>query len=170
MVTMLIERVHVEGMETVQINLAQLMKIIARLQGIISKTKFVVSSHNSEAEGTDRPDVRNAFKCHIEAVCRLVFLKQKLDEANKGPQRERIYLLSEMKGLKSWFEDICTTNGITGSGTYQNRTIAEIKIEEKQSTCKELEDSIYSLQDEVDAFNAVTQVEIPLEFLTPPAP
>jgi len=167
---MLIERVNVEGMEGVRINLAQLMKLNARYQGIVSKTKSVVSSHNSGTEGTDRPDVRKAFNCHIEAVRRLVFLKQKLDEANKGPQRERIYLLSEMKGLKSWFEDISTTNGITGSGAYQTRTVAEIKIEEQQSTCKELDDAIYGLQDEVDAYNAVTQVEIPLEFLTPPAP
>lgn len=168
--SMPIERVNVEGMETVQINLAQLMKLKARYQGIVSKTKSVVSSRNSETEGTDRPDVRKAFNCHIEAVNRLVFLKHKLDEANKGQQRERIYLLSEMKGLKSWFEDISTTNGITGSGTYQTRTVAEIKIEEQQSTCKELEDGIYSLQDEVDAYNAVTRIEIPRAFLTPPAP
>jgi hypothetical protein len=170
MTTMLIKRVNVEGMETVQINLAQLMKLKARYQGIVSKTKSVISSHNSETEGTDRPDVRKAFNCHIEAVCRLVFLKQKLDEANKGPQRERIYLLSEMKGLKAWFEDISTTNGITGSGAYQTRTLAEIKIEEQESTCKELENGIYSLQDEVDAYNAATRIEIPRAFLTPPAP
>jgi len=168
--SMPIERVNVEGMETVQINLAQLMKLKARYQGLVSKTKALVISHNSELEGTDRPDVRKAFNSHIEAVRRLVFIKQRLDEANQGPQRERIYLLSEMKGLKSWFEDISTTNGITSSGTYQTRTVAEIKIEEQQSTVKELEDGIYSLQDEVDAYNAATRIEIPRAFLTPPAP
>ncbi len=165
---MLIEPVDTTGMEKVKINLAQLMKLKSRYEGLVSKTKSIVTQHNSVSEGTDHPDVRKAFDCHLVAVNRLVHIKHTLDEANKGQQRERIYLLSELKGLKSWLDGLDTSNGTSGSGPYQSKVLAEINWEEKAKRSSELEEAIFTRQDELDAYNASTRVELPVEFLTPP--
>lgn len=140
------------------ISLAQLMKLKNRYEERILECRQIVNTFNSTVAGSDTPNVRTAFENHLLLTKRLIVLKTKLDEANRGSQRHRLFEISEKKGLD-------TTHGkkpfATNDDAYYK---AEIRLEEKTQICSKLDDEIFRLQEEIDTFNASTSVWVPTEF------
>lgn len=140
------------------ISLAQLMKLKNRYEERILECRQIVNASNSTVAGSDTPNVRTAFENHLLLTKRLIVLKTKLDEANRGSQRHRLFEISEKKGLD-------TTHGkkpfATNDDAYYK---AEIRLEEKTQICSKLDDEIFRLQEEIDTFNASTSVWVPTEF------
>ena len=147
------------------ISLAQLMKLKNRYEERILECRQIVNTFNSTVAGSDTPNVRTAFENHLLLTKRLIVLKTKLDEANRGFQRQRLFEISEKKGLLLWMKGLDTTHGkkpfATNDDAYYK---AEIRLEEKAQICSELDDEIFRLQEEIDTFNASTSVWVPTEF------
>ena len=77
------------------------------------------------------------------------------------PIRSKIFMLGELKTFTKRFENIDTKEGVQKEGYREITTrtyVASITEEQKNSVLKNVEDQIETLQDEIDTFNATTEL------------
>jgi hypothetical protein len=119
------------------------------------------SNYNSfEVETTPSYNPEEMFKRWLKATDELVSLKAKIHQANV-PIAEKIFRLGEIKNIISRMRSIDTKEGKIRD-RYSNDTpveyIAYINLINKDLQIKNYEEELEKLQEEIEAFNAITKI------------
>lgn len=141
------------------------MKNISLARALTYK-KRVVESLRKLDEGTKpETDIKLALQQREGLVKHLILLKLTLMEATKKIQ-EKIFELGEAKSEISIYQGLNTTSGRVRQHSYREGDsvitfTAVISKQEKDKTVKALQEKIDNLQQEIDAHNNTTKIEIP---------
>lgn len=131
--------------------------------------KTVISNINEDklisfAEPVFDVDLGLLFKQRRDLVNKLIDLKLKINEANKG-QQENIFRLSELKseiilwkGLKGGNED---TTSYLGRDYRPTRIFRVLSKDEIDNKVEELQNKIDKIQTEMDYYNMNTKIDVP---------
>ena len=145
-----------------KISLAKLLKTKSRLASLMSRTAQEVVKFNSVVRGTPTTDVRKVLDRHTEQMNAMIVLKNTRHVANQQivPLLNR---LAELKSRLSWMQGVSTVDGPVPSyrTTEPVMYVAVLKKEDMAKIVREHEIEIDKLQDEIDTYNALTQVEVP---------
>lgn len=146
-------------------NIKQALKRKNKLVKEISTELERVQRYNSVIAGTERVyDPRNAFENYVRKSNSLISLKTAIHQAN-APMYDRIFRLSELKSLISRVKGIdCAHGPVHNRGGYgtPSETIqmdAVISMIERDQLVEKLEAEIEMIQDELDRWNAVTDID-----------
>ncbi len=152
-----------------KINLAQLLKFKARLSGKLKELNQQLNVHNSQAENELVPlDEINKRRDNVSE--KLIETKVMIAQLN-APIMDKLILLPELKGELVFFKGLNTFEGEKSVRDWETDTTAKVKYVAfvnrmaQQSAVNHLEKSINQLQDEIDAYNGITTVEVPDDFL-----
>ena len=137
----------------------QLLKEITELQTKIAKNNSVLENNFEKREYSTK-EIYNEL---LEKINQLVTLKLVIAKANENIQYE-IYMLSEYKSLVTFLKTVNTNNGVVSEYgkdliTYK----AEMTQKDIEDIIKALEKQIDSMQDTIDEYNAVTEVDFNLK-------
>jgi hypothetical protein len=152
-----------------QINLAQHLKLKARLSGKLKEMNQQLTSHNSQAENELIP-LTEINKRRDNVSEKLIQAKVMIAQLNT-PIMEKLILLPELKGELVLYKGLNTFEGERSSRDWETSEMVKVKYvafvnrEAQQSAVDHLEKSINKLQDEIDAYNGMTTVEVPDDFL-----
>lgn len=142
-------------------NISKALKQKSRLVKEINQKWEIVTKQNSVISGNKRNfDVSLIFKEITDLTNQLVSLKEKIHLAN-APVYSKIFKMSELKNMLKLVKSIDTKEGVVESRYGQITNIYEVQISEleKAKIIDELNKEIDKLQDELDYFNAITQIE-----------
>lgn len=124
-----------------------------------------VQSYNSVIAGIERVyDPRHAFDNYMRKSNSLIALKTAIHRAN-APMYDRIFRLSELKSLISRIKDLdCNHGPVHNRGGYgtQSETVqmdAVIMLIEKDQLVEKLEAEIEMIQEDLDRWNAITEID-----------
>lgn len=142
-------------------NINKALKQKNQLIGEIKELKETISENNSIIVGNEREfDIFHLIEELDTKVAELVKLKSAIQKANV-PILDKIYLLSETKSYINWLKSIPVESGKQKAryGDAIEQTM-EVVLNKKdvRETVKKLEKEISEFQDEVDTFNATTEV------------
>ena len=119
---------------------------------------------SSNCYDVDTQKVYNSAVLLQEAIAqrdRYVTLKAAIHSTSE-PIRKKIFELGELKSFLSKFESLTTREGIVKDSNYNGTTVktyaADISEQSKQEIIKSLEESIENIQEEIDSFNATTDL------------
>jgi hypothetical protein len=119
---------------------------------------------SSNCYDVDTQKVYNSAVLLEEAILqrdRYVTLKAAIHSTSE-PIRKKIFELGELKSFLSKFESLNTREGIVKDSNYNGTTVktyaADISEQSKQEIIKSLEESIENIQEEIDSFNATTDL------------
>ena len=119
---------------------------------------------SSNCYDIDTQKVYNSSVLLEEAILqrdRYIALKAAIHSTSE-PIRKKIFELGELKSFLSKFESLNTREGIVKDSNYNGTTVktyaADISEQRKQEIIKSLEESIEDIQEEIDAFNATTDL------------
>jgi len=147
-------------MEIVAINLSKALKVKNRLAGRLSKVKSTILTYNSVIEGRKgEVDVTALDKERADITEALISLKVAIFQANNGIHRE-ISELGEKKSEVSFLGGLYTRHGTEPAMGIHNNPVtyfATIQKKDVDERTKKLEAEIDSLQDKIDAYNAVPE-------------
>jgi gas vesicle protein len=146
-------------------NISKALKVKSRLAGEIVRLQNIIKRENSRrSDNISTVIVAREFVKLIETREKLISLKSAIALAT-APLSEKLIRLAETKSEMNFYQSLPTREGtevdIYGSSrekltyewtAYNNRQ----RVDE---ITEELQDEINTLQDEVDDFNARTQVE-----------
>lgn len=154
-------------------NIAQALKAKNRIVGEMNKQFSFIAKHNvaSKKAGANAqtktigvtPDaVQSAFSSYLELSQKLIEVKTAIQTAS-APIAGKLVALAETKSLLSQVNGIpvkeeVTIEGGYGKETYEVEHTSAITEKAQISKAEELQTAINNLQDEIDAFNATTQV------------
>jgi len=146
------------------ITIARALKEKAKLIGRIAVLQERLYANNSYVkDNVPAYDTNVVLEDLINAKAELVLLKAGIAKANI-PVVEKIYMLSEKKGLVQVLKNLNTNNCFFDSGRYNSSELREyiavIKRKDADDKISVLEQEIQDLQDELDAFNVSTYVKI----------
>jgi hypothetical protein len=135
-----------------------------KLVGEISRLKSRIGSKNCYSEGTVDPekfDVKILYEELLRKTDELVKLKLVINDCNRAIQ-EKIYCLSEYKGLISWWSEVCTLEGEHLTGSYGDKILRKYRsqIDEvsKEKIIHDLQEKVDLIQEELDTFNYTTDL------------
>lgn len=141
-------------------NISQALKTKNRIAGDIQKL-IEKAIHNNVAEDGNKPySSKASIKEVQEKISELVKLKTSIHKAS-APVREKIFRLSELKGLMSRMEHFPTGESIIRNrttGEVIGRHVAEISAKEHDEFLQTTQKEIDKLQEELDAFNHTTSI------------
>lgn len=117
------------------------------------------NSHKTTKQPNYNPET--VFNEWMNAVDELVDLKAKIQIAN-NPIQHKIFRLAELKGVIARLKNIDTregeyteyNSGISVAVEYK----AFLNVIRKDELVSKLEDELETLQDEIEAFNAITKI------------
>lgn len=154
-------------------NIAQALKSKNRILGEMNKLFSFIERHNitSKKVGTDRPlrdgsvtpeSVLEAFQNYLSLGEKLVEAKSAIQLAS-APIAPKLVGLAEAKSLLSRVNTISVKEAVKveggfGKESYEIEYSSAITEKAQIAIAEELQNSINELQDEIDAFNATTQV------------
>lgn len=142
-------------------NIKQALKRKNKLVTLIVEEFSKASSYNSIEEGNARPySATEAIQKWQEYSDELVSLKSRIHRAN-APMYEKIFMLSELKSQVKHLKSLNCNQGKERNRWNENEPIirhAEINTVERDTMVKELESRIENIQDELDSFNALTEI------------
>ena len=149
-----------------KISLARAFKERSRLNQRIVETLNIINDENSILEGGVRSiDVRKKFEEFHVLSSKLTDLKLAISRANAGIA-DKLVKLTEQKHLLTWVKNITVMEGqkcdrytSTGVNLVYNTVIRKVEIIEETEA---IQKRINQLQDEIDEFNARTQIEFEL--------
>jgi len=122
-----------------------------------------IRQYNSVVAGSAKPfDVQSKFTEYEAAALKLAALKSAIQIAN-APIVPKIHEMAELRGLIAFLGALDTKAGRNVYG-FQGELVdyeAAIDAAQAEHMRKRFEDRLDALQDEVDAFNASTEVELP---------
>lgn len=142
-------------------NLKQALKQKNQFVQEINELVQLIRNNNSIIVGNQRTYSPTKLMAELDAkTLELVALKAAIQKANV-PVHEKIFMLSELKNRANNFRGIPTNEGKQRS-SYGNSEpeVLEVELNQKQvrDIVKNIEESIAMIQDELDTFNAITEV------------
>ena len=150
-----------------QITLAKALKLKNRLAGRLTKVQEDIATYNSVLEEqVDKFNVVNALKEREQIQESLIDVKTAIIKAN-APIQGMLIRHGELRSKIDWLKYIPIRDGVERHG-YQNTEVTYVACLKKQQLdeeIKNLEKQIDGIQDEVDAFNHTTKVEVTQETL-----
>lgn len=97
----------------------------------------------------------------IELRDKYVTLKAAIHTTSE-PIRKKIFELGELKSFLSRINSLPTTEGVVKESSYRNDSVntyaVDITEQQKQDLIKAVEDAIENIQEEIDQFNATTDL------------
>tara|TARA_R110000822_G_scaffold21989_1_gene69534 strand:- start:1312 stop:1776 length:465 start_codon:yes stop_codon:yes gene_type:complete len=149
-----------------KITLARALKLKNRLAGQLAKIGGRAVSHNSYVEGTNNSyDSVKVFAEYRKIQEQLVELKSKVQAAN-APIHKDIAMMGELRTEIVLLNSMSVTKGVVtepryGEGQDTTRVyVAAIDKLARDNNVAELEQEIDILQDDIDAHNATTTIEL----------
>lgn len=156
-------------------NIAQALKNKNRIIGEMNKLLSFVEKHNIESKksGTERnPKASGAtpsavvetFHKYLEMSLKLTEIKTAIQVAS-APIAGKLVALAESKSLLTKIGGIPVRESVSieggyGKETYEVEYTSAITEQMQITKSTELQKTINDLQDEIDAFNATTQVQL----------
>jgi len=164
-----------------KITLAKALKTKNRIASRISQVRKLMAQHNAYVVDKDIPvdeikiqvDVKS-LDSSLEALTKsLVDVKAAISKGNAG-SAAKIFELSEVKGLISWYESLDCQEGKVNDpyGYSRNATSSndvkrvQISLSERNEKVKNLVLRAETLQDELDEYNATQRVDVDDSVLT----
>jgi hypothetical protein len=141
-------------------NIKQALKLKNKLVANIKECYTVIQTQNSIEKGNPR---RYSIAAKMDEVMKytneLVEIKRHIHNANQ-PVFEKIFLMAELKGMVKELKKMSVEEGKQSDRYSMNSSEKEVEITilERDRRVKELEETIEKLQDELDTFNAVTEI------------
>lgn len=139
------------------------LKLRKKLVGEIAKLKEQIKTKNSYIVGSVDPkkySVRDIYNQLLVKTNDLIALKYVINEANQEIQ-EKIFRISELKSLLSFWNDMPVAEGTQSIGLYsdkvQNYTV-QIDELERNMIVEEFQKKIDALQEELDLYNYTTVI------------
>lgn len=146
-----------------RITLAKALKLKNRQIKTVKGLQDQITKYNSVVKGSDKPfDVKAKFQEVQSASVKLAHIKAAIQQAN-APIQGHIYEMAELRGLLAFLQRLDTKAGKSIYG-YQGEVIdfeAALSAADVERSAAEIEERLDQLQDEVDAFNVTTFVELP---------
>lgn len=146
-----------------KITLAKALKLKNRQIKTVKGLQDQITKYNSVVKGSDNPfDVKAKFEEVKSASVKLAQIKAAIQQAN-APIQERIYEMAELRGLLVFLQRLDTKSGKSIYG-YQGEVVdfeAALTAADVERAAAQIEERLDQLQDEVDAFNVNTMVELP---------
>lgn len=145
------------------ISLKQALKLKNQLVTDIQELENLIRQNNSILAGNSRDYSVSDLMIELDSkILELVSLKAAIQRANT-PIFDKIFMLSELKSKVQTFKSIPTSEGKQRNG-YGNGEPEVLTVELNQKRVRELtkgiESQIQTIQDDLDTFNAVTQIVI----------
>lgn len=145
------------------VSIAKALKIKNRLASRLVRVQNDIAQNNSHIS-TSNPiaDVRKLMELREQLVTAIIDLKTAVDRKNNGSIDRDIRQLGEHKSTLSWLASISTRDGVVHND-YSERDheyVAVIKKPEIDAMTAHLECEIDRIQDQIDRFNATTEVEL----------
>lgn len=144
--------------------LAKALKTKNRIAGQIALTQRLIEENNvTEGENKPAHDVRALYSELRLRQVELAELKGKISNAN-SPISERIFKMAEMKAAIAFLRTLSTKDGkFLVEGRYGHESTertysATLKSTWVEEEVKKLSEMIDKLQDEIDEFNATTEI------------
>ena len=150
------------------VNLAKALKIKNRLAGELKRLQQLLVRENSKlvgASGMSELECVNTYIAIVETTNKLVAVKTEIAKANVGIYKQ-INSIAELKGLIAFCATVPTNDGkIKEEAGWREATVfSEYKaVYTKASFDKfsqKASEEIDTLQDEIDVYNATTQVDL----------
>ena len=117
------------------------------------------NSHNTER--TKDYDAEEMYNAWMSSIDKLVDLKARIQIVN-GPIQYKIFRMAEIKGLISRLRNLETKEGTFTESSYQGPVVktyeAFLNTVKKDNLVSDLEEELETLQDEIEAFNAITKI------------
>jgi hypothetical protein len=154
------KNIFVDLLKLKVMNISQALKEKNKLVKEINQAYLAAINNNSIEEGNTRKySVSTKLNEALDITNKLVDLKTKIQTANV-PVQGKIFLMAELKGRVEKLKILDTAEGKQSAGFRQLAEIrtVEIDVVKRDTMVKELEDQISALQDELDTFNATTQI------------
>ncbi len=157
------------------VTLSQALKLKNRLAGEVARSREIVQRENSRKESTPvRADVRAAFEHSITRSRELAAFKGVIAAANAGVTGPdvgiygKLNLQAELRGLISFVKALDTKEGeevervgfLSRDEASRTVFVAVINREEVDRLVSLYQREIERLQDEIDEFNASTQIAV----------
>lgn len=151
-----------------KVTIARALTLKKRLIGKINVINSRIQSNNSVLAGSERAyNVEEMIEQRHDLVNALIGLKVALQVAN-GPILADIFRLSEAKTEKGFYEGLNVNHGkqadvysmrLNGGTTIEyNAVITQSKRDQRVA---ELEEEIDQIQQKLDRFNNMTEIEVP---------
>lgn len=142
-------------------NIAQALKEKNKTASYIQKLLKRAAEHNvAEKDQPKDYSSKELMKQAQEAIFKLIELKVKIHKAT-APVREKIFRLSELKGMIKHVEYFPTNGGVIRNrttGLVIGENVAEISTKEHETFLETTQKDIDQLQEELDAFNHTTSI------------
>lgn len=140
-------------------NLTKALKHKKKLVKQIDEMFIRFSKFNSVEKGSIGYDPEQAYTQWVELTNTLIDLKTKIHIANVGIA-DKIFKLGELKNMASKIRNVSTQEG-TVKDRYTDVTseyVTHMNLFAKDIRVKELEEQIETLQEEIEAYNALTMI------------
>jgi len=144
-------------------NIAKALKTKNRIAGELSRAKAIFSRENSHRVGDKRACDPAALLAAVnQAQEDLIKIKTAIALAS-APISERLVRMGELKSRMAWLSEIPIREGVQRDRFAGEKAEAEVweahfATRDRDNEVEELQKAINALQDEIDDFNATTQV------------
>ncbi len=146
-----------------KMTLARALKERSRLAGKMKRNFEIINRENSVISGSKRSfDLRTVYAECRELHERLVALKRVIAAAN-APIAGKLAEMDEVKSMITYLRGINTTEGFKTVNYNNEKVCMEVVLgaAEMSDEAERLQKRGEELQDEIDVFNATTEVEVP---------
>jgi predicted nucleic acid-binding Zn-ribbon protein len=128
----------------------------------ISENTKLLQQYNTVEVGNPRPYSSTVLMVEIsKATDELIALKSAIHRAN-APMFEKIFEMSELKSTIKALQKLDCTEGKSNRDRYRMESelilTSEVSLVVRNGKIKNLEERIEYLQDEMDVFNATTEI------------
>ena len=143
-------------------NIKQALKLKNKLIKSISDNTKLLQQYNTVEVGNPRPYSSTVLMVEIsKATDELIALKSKIHRAN-APMFEKIFEMSELKSAIKGLQKMECTEGKSNRERFRMESelvlTSEISLVVRNGKIKNMEERIEYLQDEMDVFNATTEI------------
>ena len=140
-------------------NLTKALKHKKKLVKQIDEMYIRFSKFNSTEKGSVGYDAGEAFENWISLTDQLIDLKTKIHIANAGIA-SKIFKLGELKNMAAKLRNVSTQEGVVKDrySDVTNEYVAYMGLFSRDTLLKELENQIETLQEEIEAYNALTMI------------
>ena len=146
-----------------KMSLARALKERSRLAGKLKRDFEIINRENSMISGSKRSfDLRAVYAECRELHDRLVALKQVIATANAAIAG-KLAEMDEVKSMITYLRGVNTEAGFKPRNYSSEKDLMDVILGAAELTAEaeRLQKRGEELQDEIDAFNAVTEVEVP---------
>jgi len=140
-------------------NLTKALKQKKKLVKQIDEMFIRFSKFNSVVKDSIGYDPEQAFNQWVSLTNELIDLKTKIHIANAGIAN-KIFTLGELKNMAAKLRNVSTQEGVVKDRYSDNinEYIVHMNLFAKDARVKELEEQIETLQEEIEAYNALTMI------------